>query len=646
MSGAQLVRSGSRRVLLAGAIWVCHAIGDGLGLGASGAIPTHGAAETLGTVVVKDLKEASGLAASRRASGVLWTHNDGPRGTLFALDYRGAHLATVTLEAEVEDVEDLAMGPGPEPEVSYLYLGDIGGSRADGGARREVRIVRVAEPAVNRGWADRPAVMKSAAASFVLEYPDGGFDAESLLVDPRSGEVFVVTKQEGFARVYRAALSPASPPAPGRLEFVRQVPFSLASAGDISDDGTQIALRREGFAMLWTRGAGETVGDALGRAGVEIPVVGPPGEPNGEALAWVENGLGYVTLSEGASPSLYFFPALRPGPPAFLSPPADASAFAGGSASFDALAGGYPRPAYRWSKDGVTLPSGGSAGLNLPRVVPTQAGIYTVTASNAWGAVASQATLTVRPKPDLRITEAMTVPAPGAGVATAGWWELTSFETQPVVVTGWRVGPGEGGLAGAFAIEDDWEIAPGESVVFVEGLTAGKFRKWWGKDNLPSGLRIVRVDDAGLGLGAGPGELRVWSDLAADAADWVAAAAFGAATPGVSFSYDPGTGAFGGLSALGVNGALQAAASADIGSPGRVVAPIQPVEPRVRWDRGRLRVEFQALAGHRYALEASEGLGPAVWTGAVDSLSATTNGPLGFMLEITGARRFYRVRAD
>ena len=56
--------------------------------------------------------EASGLAASRRTDGLIWTHNDsGGEPVLFALGTDGALRGKVRLEGVTnEDWEDLASG--------------------------------------------------------------------------------------------------------------------------------------------------------------------------------------------------------------------------------------------------------------------------------------------------------------------------------------------------------------------------------------------------------------------------------------------------------------------------------------------------------------------------------------------------------
>ena len=61
------------------------------------------------------ITEASGLAASRDNSGVVWTHNDsGGAANLYALGRRAELKATLPLSGAANiDWEDIARGPGP-----------------------------------------------------------------------------------------------------------------------------------------------------------------------------------------------------------------------------------------------------------------------------------------------------------------------------------------------------------------------------------------------------------------------------------------------------------------------------------------------------------------------------------------------------
>lgn len=289
------IGSGMCRRPLAWAVWAATCI-----VAATGSAAAEAGQET-GRVQLKALRETSGMAASRRQPGTLWLHNDGSSRHLYAVSLQGETLGQAVSSYRIDDFEDVAVGPGPQAGVDYLYLGDIG----DNDRRRGfVQVVRMPEPAVRGGGASAGAVV---GESFRLTYPDGPHDAEALLVDPQTGEVLIVTKDERATRCYAATLGAD----PGRdvplrlaaqLNSVREV-----SGGDISPDGSLIALRRESEGWLWRRQAGEGVAAALLRAPEPIPVRGKKQAANGEALTFSADGQSYFTISEGNRQRLYEF---------------------------------------------------------------------------------------------------------------------------------------------------------------------------------------------------------------------------------------------------------------------------------------------------------------------------------------------------
>ena len=81
------------------------------------------------------------------------------------------------------------------------------------------------------------------------------------------------------------------------------------------------------------------------------------------------------------------------------------------------------------------------------------------------------------------------------------------------------------------------------------------------------------VFDSGNGFSSGGDGIRLWGPNAQDAGDVVDSVDFGDAVRGSTFVYDPVTGEFGVISTNGVGGALKAAASDDVGSPGQTTGP-------------------------------------------------------------------------
>lgn len=599
----------------------------------------------LGTVDFTTLKEASGLAASARNAGVLWTHNDGSGKKVFALNTDARLLARFDTGTNVDDVEDIAVGPGPAAGVNYIYLADTGGAGQATEVRSQVRIVRIPEPAVSAtAPAAPPSTDFTGVESFLLAYPDGAsFDAETLLLDPVTSDVLILTKEKPVCRLYRANLNAAANGASVPLTFVMSVAFSEPSGGDIAMDGSQIALRNENAAMIWNRAAGESVETALARAGVSIPVIGTPTEPNGEAIALMRDGSGYMTVSEEESPILYFFESQCPRPPSIVSPLSDQSVSAGGTATFSAQISGSPAPAYSWKFNGTPIDGQTGSTLTLTAVTAASAGTYELTAVNDQGNISTSAVLTIGGAAALRVTEIMAQAGPG-NANSADWWELSSFDTQPVSLAGWKFNDDGGGLATAFTLPAGLSIAPGESIIFVEELTAAQFRAWWGEAAIPSSVQIVTYSGSGLAFSANGDGLRLWNATAAGDADTVASIDFGNATEGVTFTYDPATQQFGSLSQLGKNGAFKAAGTAtDIGSPGlyRTAAAVPDVT--IAPIPAGIRIGFTTVAGQTYELQVCDDLGTEPWSPTGDVFTAPDNNGGFFDKPVSATRRFYRI---
>lgn len=312
-----------------------------------------------------------------------------------------------------------------------------------------------------------------------------------------------------------------------------------------------------------------------------------------------------------------------PQAPVITIPLTNVSVLAGGTVTFVSGASGVPQPTFEWSfKGGVIAGQTGST-LTLSNLTTAAAGEYVVKASNASGSQSSAATLTVRAKPDLRITEVRSTDTLDPdfsrrnGFVPQDWFEVTSFESESVSMTGWRVDDNSSSLSAAFVLTNDVAIAPGESVIFVERLTAEQFRAWWGTNELPSGLQIFTYSGSGFGLSSGGDGVRLWDATTANNADTVSSVDFPAGTPGVTFNYDVTAATFGGLSVEGVAGVYQAPGSIDrdlnltvkdIGSPGRiregavVVPPSAPVLSIVV-EGGQVLIRFTGQAGYSYRLE-------------------------------------------
>ncbi len=266
-----------------------------------------------GQITDTAISEASGIVASSNNPGVLWVHNDGSANRLFAIGSDGSPLATYQFDGNPDDLEDIAIGPGPIAGIHYLYIGDIGDNVLD---RKKIRIYRIPEPAVYPYFARNPISEKlKLTEELSMVYPDGSHNAEAIMVDPQNGDLFIATKDNGFCQIFQAdhqAVFANLGDIP--LTLVQEIPIDQVSGADISQDGSEILIRNESLALYWKRNPGESIPSALTRPATFVPTIGPPLEPNGEGITFEPGGLGYFTISEGVNPSLYFFERTTPPP--------------------------------------------------------------------------------------------------------------------------------------------------------------------------------------------------------------------------------------------------------------------------------------------------------------------------------------------
>lgn len=264
--------------------------------GATSTCPTVSTTSNAGNVTASQINEASGIVASALNPGVYWTHNDsGDKARGFALSSTGALLATLTFDsAEPTDIEDIAIED--TASGANLYFADIGDNSSN---RADVVIFRVAEPKLAAGATN--ATLTATSDKMHVKYADGAHDAETLLFDPRTKDLFVATKVIfGNSAIYRIGNYVAGGTA--TASRIASVPVPLATGGDITRAGDLIAIRNYGLsAYAWQRGSADDLAAALSRPPCTLPVAS---EHQGEAFGFLADGSGYITTSEGKNPPL------------------------------------------------------------------------------------------------------------------------------------------------------------------------------------------------------------------------------------------------------------------------------------------------------------------------------------------------------
>jgi hypothetical protein len=256
----------------------------------------YGEVRNAGIVASEEIVEVSGAAASRISPGVVWVHNDSGGGPVaYAVGPEGRDLGSFPIPgATAFDWEDMAAGPGPDGESTYLYFGDIG----DNFAIRDGRITVFRVPEIDPATTDR---VLSSMVAIPYAYPDGSHNAEALFIDPVDGSLYVVTKDDQEALVFRGN-GFADGSRVEALELVTVLDLGAEVTGaDISWDGSTIAFRGYETVWMWHRPAAATIAEALD---AEPCTASSADEPQGESIAFMGDDA-YSTISEGATPPVY-----------------------------------------------------------------------------------------------------------------------------------------------------------------------------------------------------------------------------------------------------------------------------------------------------------------------------------------------------
>lgn len=243
------------------------------------------------------LGELSGLAASRRHRGVYWAHNDsGNAFELYAIAADGTLLQTVALTgATAVDVEDVAVARCSAASGEWcVYLADVGDNLA---VRSQVAIYRLPEPDLLPGQTLPVEVLP-------FTYPGGPRDAESLVAETLSGRLFVLSKiLTTLGEVFR--IDGLGTPGGGTATSIATLgPTSPAdvwlTAADAHPGGESVVLRT--YSRVWElRAPGAlTLEEVFARPPV-LAVAAP--QAQGEAIAFAQDGLGYLIGSEQLAPT-------------------------------------------------------------------------------------------------------------------------------------------------------------------------------------------------------------------------------------------------------------------------------------------------------------------------------------------------------
>ncbi|MGH7944892.1 MAG: hypothetical protein ACREF9_07775, partial [Opitutaceae bacterium] len=155
-----------------------------------------------GSLQAPPKQESSGLAVSRQATGILWTHDDsGGAPVLHAVDITGAKRGSVRVTGvKNEDWEDVASFR--RDGKAWLLIADTG----DNDAERGTVWLHVIEEPLPSTLKPASDIQVAPAYSLRVRYEDGSRDCESVAVDANEGAVYLLTKRDSPPRLYRVPL--------------------------------------------------------------------------------------------------------------------------------------------------------------------------------------------------------------------------------------------------------------------------------------------------------------------------------------------------------------------------------------------------------------------------------------------------------
>lgn len=266
--------------------------------------------EITGRIDSPEIRESSGIVASRCQTDVFWTHNDsGGDAFLFAINGRGQKLGTWRVTgAKNHDWEDIATFRDPDGGCD-LFVGDIGNNTR---ARAEFVIYRIAEPTVgdtDRNSTRRKPLAIETAEAIRVSYERAAQDAETLMIHPQTGDIYVIDKRiSGAAGVFRLHAD-YSRSERNQLKFVAElsvpaIPNGLLTGGDISPDGRRVIVCDYFNAYELNLPDNAADFDEVWR---QKPAVVPLGaRDQGEAVAYTADGSAIVATSERSNSPFIF----------------------------------------------------------------------------------------------------------------------------------------------------------------------------------------------------------------------------------------------------------------------------------------------------------------------------------------------------
>lgn len=263
----------------------------------------YGEPKVVGHLQDSSIEESSGIAASRCAPDVYWTHNDsGDEAFIYAFNLKGEKLGTWRVPgAKNDDWEDIAAYKDPNGKC-FLYVGDIGNNRHD---RGQMTVYRIHEPLIGPGDKDasrKDMIFTEPAEPIEIKISDLKDDAETLMVHPVTGDIYILTKSYKRPSAVYKLTAPFKVDDPRAMEMIAPlsvpaIPDGVLTGGDISPDGKRVILCDyfSGYELVLPDGAKSF--DEIWKQKPRVVDLGQ--RKTGESIAYSADGKFIIAGSEG-----------------------------------------------------------------------------------------------------------------------------------------------------------------------------------------------------------------------------------------------------------------------------------------------------------------------------------------------------------
>ncbi|MFI5201389.1 MAG: hypothetical protein ACHQNE_03285 [Candidatus Kapaibacterium sp.] len=249
----------------------------------------------IGKITDPTMASASGIAASRAYPGMLWIENDQGGGTnnIYLVDSTGAKRAVFSVTGATDrDWTDMGIGPGPVAGMNYIYIADIGDSKPNHPTSYIYRFPEPQAPLIS-------GVLTGATApadKITFDYPNGPRDAETILIDPISKDLYIVDKY-GASDVFYLPYPQSTDTTIKAKEIIEYmpVPDGPLRSGGIASNRSEILMKSYTSIYCWKIAASESILNALLTTPVIIPIIP---EVQGEAMCYTPDDNEFWTTSK------------------------------------------------------------------------------------------------------------------------------------------------------------------------------------------------------------------------------------------------------------------------------------------------------------------------------------------------------------